>query len=124
MQEQQAAGLPGVLAKAVEKTNRIMAEDLLRNAVADEDILTQLKMDLVRSRMDNKKNQRACNSALRNYAMYGPEYIRATTLSNRQVAELTSSQLLAALHDVLGTRPKILYYGPASADEVRKLEAK
>ena len=31
-QEQLAAGLPGVLAKAMEKSNRIMAEDLLREA--------------------------------------------------------------------------------------------
>ena len=31
-QEQQAAGLPGALAKAMEKSNRIMAEDLLREA--------------------------------------------------------------------------------------------
>ena len=98
-----------------------IVEDLLDNAEGNEDVLDELRADLFRSRVDAKKNQRACNSALRNYAMYGPEYIRATTLSNRQVAELTSSQLLAALHDVLGTRPKILYYGPASADEVRGL---
>ena len=98
-----------------------VVEDLLDNAEGDEDILAELRMDLFRSRADAKKNQRACNSALRTYAMYGPEYIKARTLTNRQVAELTSSQLLASLHDVLGTRPKILYYGPASADEVRGL---
>ena len=32
-------------------------------------------MDLIRSRMDNKKNQRACNSALQNYLIYGADYV-------------------------------------------------
>ena len=98
-----------------------IVEDLLDNAEGDEDILAELRADLFRSRADAKKNQRACNSALRTYAMYGPEYIQARTLTNRQVEELTSSQLLASIHDVLGTRPKILYYGPASTDDVRGL---
>ena len=98
-----------------------MVEDLLRNAVADEDILTQLKMDLIRSRMDNKKNQRACNSALQNYVMYGPDYVKARTLSNAAVAGLTSEELLGAVRDLLGKQHKILYYGPASLEEVKEM---
>jgi predicted Zn-dependent peptidase len=98
-----------------------MVEDLLRNAVADEDILTQLKMDLVRSRMDNKKNQRACNSALQNYVMYGPAYVKARTLTNAAVAGLTSEELLGSVKDLLGKQHKILYYGPASLDEVKEM---
>ena len=98
-----------------------MVEDLLRNAVADEDILTQLKMDLVRSRLDNKKNQRACNNALQNYVMYGPEYIKARTLSNAVVAGLSSDDILGSIRDLLGTKHTILYYGPASLDEVKEM---
>jgi hypothetical protein len=98
-----------------------MVEGLLRGAVADEDILTQLKMDLIRSRMDNKKNQRACNSALQNYVIYGPEYVKARTLSNAAVAGLTSEELLGAVRDLLGKQHTILYYGPASLDEVKAM---
>ncbi len=110
------SGLSENIAKALP-----MVEDLLRNAVADEDILTQLKMDLVRSRLDAKKNQRACNGALQNYVMYGPEYIASRTLSNAVVAGLSSEEILASIQDLLGKQHKILYYGPASLDEVKDL---
>ena len=59
-----------------------IVESLFRTAVGDDDVLTELKMDLIRSRMDNKKNQRACNSALQNYLMYGADYVKAKTLTN------------------------------------------
>ena len=109
-------GLSENIAKALP-----MVEDLLRNAEADEDILTQLKMDLERSRLDNKTNQRACNNALQNYVMYGPEYIKASTLPNAVVAGLTSDDILGSIRDLLGKKHTILYYGPASLDEVKEM---
>ena len=95
-----------------------IAESLFRTAVGDDDVLTELKMDLIRSRMDSKKNQRACNSALQNYLIYGPEYVKAKTLTNAAVAGLTSDQLLGSVKDLLTKKPIILYYGPASVEEV------
>jgi predicted Zn-dependent peptidase len=71
--------------------------------------------------MDNKKNQRACNSALQNYVMYGPAYVKARTLTNAAVAGLTSEELLGSVKDLLGKQHKILYYGPASLDEVKEM---
>ena len=93
-------------------------ESLFRTAVGDADGLTELKMDLIRSRMDSKTNQRACNSALQNYLIYGPEYVKAKTLTNAAVAGLTSDQLLGSVKDLLTKKPIILYYGPASVEEV------
>lgn len=95
-----------------------IVEDLLRNAVPDEEILTQLKRDLIRSRLDAKKSQRACNSALQNYVFYGADYVKSRTLSNSAVAQLTSAQLLGAVKDLLGKKPTVLYYGPAPLEEV------
>ena len=95
-----------------------IVESLFRTAVGDDDVLTELKMDLIRSRMDNKKNQRACNSALQNYLMYGADYVKAKTLTNAAVAGLTSDQLLGSVKDLLTKKPTILYYGPASVEEV------
>ena len=93
-------------------------EDLFRNAQGDDEILTELKMDLIRTRLDNKKNQRACNSALQTYLMYGPEYVKAKTLTNAAVAGLTSDQLLNSVKDLFTKKPTILYYGPAPVEEV------
>ena len=95
-----------------------IVEGLLRNAVGDDDILTELKMDLIRSRLDNKKNQRACNSALQTYLMYGPDYVKAKTLTNAAVATLTSDKLLGSVQDLLTKKPTLLYYGPAPVEEV------
>ena len=95
-----------------------IVEDLVRNAQADEEVLGELKLDLIRSRMDAKMNQRSCNSALQRYIMYGPEYIARTTLDNQELMATTSDQLLAALQGILDKQHKILYYGPASQQEV------
>ena len=95
-----------------------LVENLLRNAQGDDEVLTELKMDLIRSRLDNKKNQRACYNALQTYLMYGPEYVKAKTLTNAAVATLTSEELLGSVKNLLTKKPTILYYGPASVDEV------
>ena len=98
-----------------------LVESLLRNAEGDEEVLNELKMDLIRSRLDNKKNQRACYNALQTYLMYGPDYVKAKTLTNAAVATLTPEQLLGSVKDLLTKKPTILYYGPASVDEVVSL---
>ncbi len=100
-----------------------IVEDLVRNAKPDEAVLAELKADLIRSRQDAKMNQRASNSALQAYVMYGPEYIKRTTLSNPALLATTSSQLLDALRGLLAKDHKILYYGPASEEEVLALLA-
>ena len=95
-----------------------IVEDIVFNAKADEDVLSELKADILRSRMDAKMNQRACNSALQRYIMYGPEYIASSTLDNKEMMAATSDQLLDALRALLNKQHKILYYGPASEQEL------
>ena len=96
-------------------------EDLIANAKADEDVLSELKADMLQSRAVEKLTQRSCNTALNNYVMYGPEYIKATTLTNDQLAALTSEELLAKVTNLLTKQHKVLYYGPMSESEVRNL---
>ena len=100
-----------------------LSEKHLSSLVPDEDILTEMKGDIFRSRADSKTNQRAIASALRTYLMYGPEYVKAGNLSNAQVGALKADKVLASLADLLGSQHKILYYGPASLDEVKAMLA-
>ncbi len=100
-----------------------IVEDLLSGAKADEAVLSELKADMLRSRADAKMNQRACNSALQAYVMYGPDYIARTTLSNPALTATTSDQLLEALRGLLAKDHKILYYGPASEQELLEILA-
>jgi predicted Zn-dependent peptidase len=102
------SGLSENMGRAMELT-----ESLMNNAVADEDILAMLKADMVKSRTDSKLQQRSNFSRLQTYAMYGPEYIKNNTLTNEELAALTSDELLGKIRAFAGQQHRILYYGPA-----------
>ena len=106
-----------------ENTGKMLAlcRHLTDNAIPDEEILAQLKADLIRSRADSKKRQGACNAALQRYMMYGADYIRQSNLTNQQVMALSSEELLNCLREFILHRHKILYYGPASLEEVKQM---
>ena len=111
-------GLSENLPKAME-----IVEDLLYNAVPDESILANLKADMLKSRADGKHNQSRCFSALQRYVFYGPDFIRKTTLTNEQLMALTSEELLSKVRELLGYNHEVLYYGPATESQVKKLIA-
>ncbi len=100
-----------------------IVENLLGGAVADDGILEGLKADLIKARADSKMNMQACNSALRTYIMYGPEFIRKTTLSNEAVMALTSGELLGKMKEFAGYAHRILYYGPDTEAAAKSLIA-
>ena len=100
-----------------------IVEDLIANAVPDEDILQSLKYDELRSRMVAKQTQSSCNSALRNYIMYGSEYVKNTTMTNDEVMAITSEELLSKVKEFLRYAHEVLYYGPDSESAVKSLIA-
>ena len=100
-----------------------IVEDLAYNAVPDENILANLKADMLKSRANSKLNQSSCFSALQNYIYYGPEFIDRTTLDNNELNALTSEDLLAKVRNLLGCQHEVIYYGPSSDDEVAQLIA-
>ena len=93
-------------------------EDLAYNAVPDENILANMKADMLKSRADAKLNQSSCFSALQRYVFYGPEFIDRTTLSNDEIMALTSEELLSKVRNLLGCQHEVVYYGPDSESEV------
>ena len=97
-----------------------LARELANGAVGNEAILANLKADEFKSRADGKKNQRACFSALRSYATFGPEFIKKTTLDNNAVAALTSDELLQKVKDIMAKGCEVLYYGPMSETEFKE----
>ena len=108
------SGLSENMAEAVR-----LVEDLVMNAEPDEAILAALKADMLKSRADAKKTQRSCFSALQRYIYYGPDFVKATTLSDAALMALTSEELLAKVRAVFGLGHEILYYGPMSESEVK-----
>ena len=100
-----------------------IVEDLIYNAVPDEAVLENLKADMLKSRSDAKLNQSRCFGALQKYIMYGPEFIRKTTLTDNALKALTSEELLTKVRELMDCSHEVMYYGPDSEDGVRKLLA-
>ena len=110
------------LGESMEKVLQL-ADDLARHASPDAEVLEGMKADQIRSRADAKKRQGPCNTALQKYMMYGPEVIKASTLTNRQVMDITSEELVKSFQNLFTYEHKILYYGPATIDEVKEMLA-
>ncbi len=96
-----------------------IVEDLILNAQPDENILANVKSDLFKSRINGKKSQSICYSALSRYVYYGGDFIKRTTLSNDAVSALTSEELLAKIREVFGYGHEALYYGPMKQSELK-----
>ncbi len=91
-----------------------LVEKLLTGAVADEDILSGLKSDMLKTRANSKKSQRGCYYALSKYVYYGKDYIDRVTLKDQEIESLTSDRLLASVRDLFSLGHELLYYGPMS----------
>ncbi|MDR2883158.1 MAG: insulinase family protein [Alistipes sp.] len=100
------SGLGENMARAMELTEKLIA-----GAVPDEQILAGLKADMIKSRADAKLNQSRNFGALQNYAIRGPEFIDAITLSDAELNALTSEELLGKIRALMGLRHRIIYYG-------------
>ena len=94
--------------------------DLRDNAQADEEVLAGVKAMTMKARQDAKLNQGANFSALRLYMNYGADFIKRQTLTNEQLMNLTSEQLLAANRMLKNYQHEIVYYGPMSKEELTK----
>lgn len=98
-----------------------IVEDLIFNAIPDEDILEQGKSDILKSRESSMKAQRSCFSALQRYLIYGPEYIRSTVIPNKGISALSSEDLLTKISGLYDNGHEILYYGPMAEDELKSV---
>ena len=113
--------ISGLSENMVEALN--IVEDIIFNAKGDEDILAGIKADLLKSRENGKKAQRTCFSALQRYTIYGPEYIKRTTISNEDLMAVTSEDLLGKIKEVYNLGHEIIYYGPLSSNEFKNVLA-
>lgn len=87
-------------------------EDVLKNCKADDAALQSLKARLKKSRTDAKANKGAIMSGLMNYARFGEKNPFNYTLSDAELNDITSAELVSTLHELNSYTHKILYYGP------------
>jgi predicted Zn-dependent peptidase len=87
-------------------------ENLLANSQPDEVALKSLKARITKSRTDAKANKNSIMGGMTSYARYGARNPFNYVLSNDDVNNITSSELVSMLHSLNNYSHKILYYGP------------
>lgn len=93
-------------------------EDVLKNCKADENALQSLKARLKKSRTDAKANKGAIMNGLVNYARYGAKNPYNYTLSDGELNNTTSAELVDLLHGLNNHAHQVLYYGPKPLAEL------
>lgn len=95
-----------------------LVEEIMAGAQPNDEALQMLVERAIKSRTDNKTNQRAAFRALNTYGTYGEEYIKATTESDAQLRAYTAKQLTDALHNLFQYKHRVLYYGPLTLKDL------
>ncbi|RAJ31862.1 M16 family metallopeptidase [Pedobacter cryoconitis] len=93
-----------------------LVEHVFANCKANEEALKEMKSSILKSRENTKLNKAAILSGLMSYAQYGPKNPTNFVLSNEEVQQLTSAQLLDILHHINSVKHSINYYGPETID--------
>jgi zinc protease len=94
-------------------------EKLLANPKADDEALKKMIDGMFKKRDDIKKDKWAIMfSGLINYGLYGPKSPFTNVLSNKELREVKSEELVTMIKDFTKTEHRVLYYGPEKADQV------
>jgi predicted Zn-dependent peptidase len=89
-----------------------LVEHILANCKPNEKALEELKSRILKSRENNKLNKAAILGGLMNYAQYGAVNPLNYTLSNEEIKNISSAELLDLLHQISNYKHTITYYGP------------
>jgi len=92
----------------------VLMEDILSGAVADDDALKNLKIDMLKKRADAKLNKQKNLSALSAYAKYGANSSFTNVLSDEEINNTTAQQLVDIIHNLTKNDHRVVYYGPSS----------
>ncbi len=96
-----------------------LLEKLLVDTRPDHEALENLKAGVMKERADDKlSKKKILFEAMTSYGKYGAHSPFTNVLSNRELEKVTSQELLEEIKSLLQYRHRVLYYGPATADEV------
>jgi len=86
-------------------------ENLLVNAVPDQQALNDMIANTLQEREDTKSNKYAIRSALGAYAGYGKKNPSSWVLSNKSLKKLKAEELTRMIHQLTSFPHTIVYYG-------------
>ena len=102
----------------------MLFEDILANAVVDEEALIDLKQNILKNRADAKLNKQIILwRGMSNYAKYGSKSSFTNILSSNELDSISSTELITIINSLLTYKHRITYYGPDKFNTViKKLE--
>ncbi len=102
-----------------------LLEKLLVDTRPDNDALEKLKAGVIKERADDKlSKKKILFEAMTSYGKYGPVSPFTNVLSNSELEKVTSKELLEEIQSLLQYSHRVLFYGPASSEELlRELHA-
>ncbi len=89
-----------------------LVEHILANVKPNEKALSDLKGSILKSRENNKLNKAQIMNGLTSYAQYGSINPFNNVLSNDEVKNIKSEDLIAMIHNLTNYEHVITYYGP------------
>ena len=95
-----------------------LLEEVLQGAKADKDSYDQFVGLLLKSRADNKANQRANFTALRRLGEYGTYNPQLNTMSEQQLRGTDPQALLNKLKNLNNYKATVMYFGPSDLKKV------
>lgn len=93
-------------------------EELLKDAQPNENALVNLKQDVRKVRADNKLSKNTIQSMLVSYGQYGPRSSATNILSEEELQNITSSELLEVIKTLTNYEHDVYYFGPLSLTEI------
>ena len=96
-----------------------MLEELLHDAQPNREALEKLKAGTLKERADDKLSKRKILfEAMYNYGRYGASSPFTNVLDNEELKTITAEDLLTEIDTLMHYRHRVLYYGPAEADNL------
>jgi predicted Zn-dependent peptidase len=89
-----------------------LVEHIFANVKPNEKALSDLKGTILKSRENNKLNKAQIMNALTSYAQYGSVNPFNNVLSNDDVKNMKSDDLISLLHNITNYEHVVTYYGP------------
>jgi len=102
-----------------------LLEDILSNVVGDDNALANLKLNYEKQKRDAKLNkQTILFSAMTSFARYGSNSSFTNMLSNEELKNISSEELIDLIKSLTKKEHRILFYGPEKIEEIKSLISK
>ncbi|MBR4275899.1 MAG: insulinase family protein [Prevotella sp.] len=95
-----------------------MLDEFIMGLKADNDVYNKYVEQVQKSRVEVRTNQNACYNALVSYGLYGEETPMKDVMTMNELKETRPEVFTQLVKDLWDMPSTVLYWGPASADEV------